>query len=163
MTAPQLHLMLNHVPVIGTLFVALTLAAGLLFRSAALLRFGMVMLVGVALAAAPVFFSGEPAEESIEHMAGVSEPSIEAHEDMAKTASIALGALGLLAIAGLLFARGGAPSRGLATATLVFALAVGGAMAWTAHLGGGIRHPEIRGAGTEPGLAGERESGGDHD
>jgi len=143
MNAPQIHLMLNHVPVVGTLFVILTLGAALMFRSAALHRFGLAVLVGVALMGVPVFFSGEASEERVEHLSGVSEATIEAHEDLAKIAMVALGVLGLLALPGLASAR---VRTRLSYATVMLALAIGLGlvMAWTAHLGGRVRHPEIR-------------------
>jgi hypothetical protein len=144
MTAPQFHLMLNHIPVIGTLFVVVALAAGVMFRSAPLQRFGLVVLVGVALVAVPVFLSGEPTEERVERLAGVSSSSIEAHEGAARIATIALGFLGLLALAGLIRGRARATVRGFASVVLVLTLGLSGLLAWTAHLGGRIRHPEIR-------------------
>lgn len=148
MNAAQLHLMLNHVPVVGTVFVMVALGAGLWLRKPDLVRFALALLVGVALAAVPVFFSGEPAEERVEHLAGVSERAIAAHEDAARTAAAALGALGLVALGGLVFARRRDVPRRFAAVLLVLTLALGGAMAWTAHLGGAIRHPEIRGGDT---------------
>ena len=57
MNAPQIHLMLNHVPVLGVLFVTITLAAALLLRNGTLLRFALFALVVVAIAAIPVYFS----------------------------------------------------------------------------------------------------------
>ena len=148
MNAPQVHLMLNHVPVIGVLFAALALGVGLVWRNVAILRLGLAILVLVALAAVPVYFSGEPTEEHVEHLAGVSESTIEAHEDMAKAAMISMAVLGLAALVALLrYRRQSVPPR-LAGLLLVAVLALSGALAWTAHLGGRIRHPELSGAAT---------------
>jgi len=142
--APQVHLMLNHLPVIGVLFVALVLAVGLLWRNGGILRLGLAMLVLVALAAIPVFLSGEPAEESIEDVTGVSHASIESHEDAAKPAMIGLELLGLVALVALLRERGrGVPPR-FAALLLIAVIALSSGLAWTAHLGGQIRHPELR-------------------
>lgn len=143
MNAPQTHLMLNHIPVIGTLFVIVALAAAIAFRSVVLQRFGLAILLGVALLAVPVFLTGEPTEERIEALPGVSKSSIEAHEGAAQTATLAAGVLGILALVGLVSQRARA-SRGYALGMLVLACGLGMWMAWTAHLGGGIRHPEIR-------------------
>lgn len=147
MDAPQLHLMLNHIPVIGTLIVVIALGAAKVFRSAALQRFGLAILLGAALVGVPVFLSGEPTEERIEEMAGVSETSIEAHESAAKAATLALVILGVLALGGLVSERSRA-SRLYSGAMLVCTLALSLGMAWTAHLGGRIHHPEIRGEPT---------------
>ena len=144
MNAPQLHLMLNHLPVVGALFVAAVLAVGLVTRSAAILRLGHAMLLAIAIAMVPVYLSGEPAEESIEHAAGVSERAIEAHESAARVSMIGLEALGLAALAGLVWSRRLAPSRRFTALLLACAIGLSGVLAWTAHLGGQIRHPEIR-------------------
>jgi len=148
MDAPQLHLMLNHLPVLGVLFSALVLLVGLVFRSQAITRLAIAVLIVSALAGVPVFLSGEPAEEALEHTAGVSERVIEAHEDAARIAMIALDVLGLAALFGWLRYRRSDVGRGFATTLMIATFALSGLMAWTAHLGGQIRHPELSGAQT---------------
>ena len=154
MNSVQIHLMLNHVPVLGTAIVVLTLGAGALLRNGTLIRFGLALLVLVALAGVPVLLTGSSAEERIEHLPGVSERAIEAHEDVARPATIALGALGLVALAGLALSRRRAPSRTFAMGMLALTLTLGGVMAWTAHLGGIIRHPELQAATSQGAEAG---------
>ena len=144
MDAPQVHLMLNHLPVLGVLFSALVLGIGLITRNTAITRLAIATLVASALAAIPVFLSGEPAEEAIEHSAGVSEQVIEAHEDAARIAIIAVELLGLAALLGWLRYRRSDLNRGFAPVLLLATLVLSGWMAWTAHLGGQIRHPELR-------------------
>ena len=143
MSPTQVHLMLNHVPVLGTIFVLVALAAGLALRNGLLQRFALSVLVGVALLAIPVLLTGNAAEDRVEHLAGISQRSIEAHEDVARPATWALAALGALALFGLLRSGRRELSRGFAAAMLALTLVMGGVMAWTAHLGGSIRHPEI--------------------
>jgi uncharacterized membrane protein len=157
MNAAQIHLMLNHMPVIGLIFVVIALGAGVLTRKDTLVRFGLVLLVGLGLAVIPVFLSGEPAEEGVEHMAGVTERAIEPHEDMARIATIALVGLGLFALIGLLRTRRRPVGRELTAAALILSVAAGAMLAWTAHLGGQIHHPELRDAGLSADAApGER-------
>ncbi|HJQ83477.1 MAG TPA: DUF2231 domain-containing protein [Candidatus Binatia bacterium] len=143
MTSPQIHLMLNHLPVVGLLFVVVVLVAGLVSRNDAILRLAFLSIVACALAAIPVFLSGEPAEERVEHLAGVSESAIERHEDVAKAVTFGLEVLGLAAVAVLLRSRGRRIPIGLAAAFLAATLAWSGLLAWTAHLGGLVRHSEI--------------------
>jgi uncharacterized membrane protein len=157
MNPVQIHLMLNHVPVLGTAFVVLALGAGALLRNGTLIRFGLGVLVVVALTAVAVLFTGSSAEDRIEHLPGVSGRAIEAHEDVARPATIGLGVLGLLALASLVLSRRRAPSRAVATGMLALTLACGGVMAWTAHLGGMIRHPELQ---TTAGTGGGAERSG---
>ncbi len=140
----QLHLLTNHVPVIGVLFAALALAAGLVSRSPGLRRFGLLCVIAVALAAVPVYLSGEPAEELLERSVTLPEPIVESHEYAAKVSMIALGLLGALALALHLRSRKRIVSGPEIAILLVATLGAAGTFAWTAHLGGQIRHSEIR-------------------
>ncbi len=146
MNAAQIHLMLNHLPVIGALFATVILAAGLLWRNALLQRLALGTLVVVALAAVPVYLSGEPAEEIIEHAAGVEKSVVKTHEDMAQVALIAVEVIGFVALVALVLYRRRAMATGFAAVLLIAMFALCGTLAWTAHLGGQIRHPELRGA-----------------
>ncbi len=145
MNAPQIHLMLNHLPVIGAVFATIALAVGLFWRTAALQRFALGTIVLVALAAVPVYLSGEPAEEVIEHAAGVERTVVQSHEQMAKVAMVAVQAIGLVTLIALWRHRRRAVPVPFATILLIVMFALCGALAWTAHLGGQIRHPELRG------------------
>lgn len=144
MNAPHLHLILNHFPVVGSLFV---LALGLFaFRSRNpdLVRahlWGQVALGFLALAA---FFSGTAAEEAVENLPGISKGLLEAHEESAylALALLVVGAAVALAATWLGRKRGGVPRGALVLALLILA-ASAGASAWTANRGGRIRHPEI--------------------
>jgi uncharacterized membrane protein len=157
MNAPQVHLMLSHVPVIGTLGVGLALLAGIAFRSAALVRFGLALMVAVGLATIPVFLSGEPSEKHIEHLAGVSEHTIEAHEEMAQKTTVGIAVVALLALVALVRSRGREPARGWSATILLLTVVLGVALAWTAHLGGRIRHPEIHSGAGAAGAPADRD------
>ena len=163
MNAQQIHLMMNHIPVIGVLFAGLALVAGLIARSGAILRLGLATLVLVALAAVPVFLSGEPAEEVVEKMAGVSHATIGPHEDMAKRAMLALELVAAVALVALLrYRRRPVPTR-FAVILFTAVVALSGGLAWTAHLGGRIRHPELAAASvTERTSGGDAEAEGEH-
>jgi uncharacterized membrane protein len=150
MNPAHLHLALNHVPVLGALFALGLLAWGLLRRDDSVQRTALSAFVLVALAAIPVYLTGEPAEEVVERLAGVAEPAIEAHEDAALAALIGIELLGVVALAGLL-ARATRASRMIVRAVLVLALGAAGLMARTANLGGQIRHAEVRDGGVEQG------------
>lgn len=143
MSPTQMHLMLNHLPLYGLLFVAVAVGAGFVARKGTLVRFGLAMLVAVALSAVVVLFTGEPAEETVEHLAGVSKSTIEAHERVARPATFVVAALGAVALVGLARSRRREPSRAFAGSILILALGSSALLAWTAHLGGVIRHPEI--------------------
>ena len=145
----HLHLLSNHLPVIGTLFALGLLGWGVLRRNDAVQRVALGTFVVVALLALPAYFTGDPAEGAVEHAAGVAESSIAAHEAAALVSLVAAGLVGLVGLVALYRGRRGrslaAPLTALA---LVMATVTAGLMAWTANLGGAIRHPEIRAVGT---------------
>jgi uncharacterized membrane protein len=160
MNPAHLHLMLNHVPVLAVPF-GLAVLGWAMFRSRPeFARLALIVFIFSALATIPTYLTGEPAEDAIEGVAGAIEPWVEPHEEAALVSLILGEALGVLAIAGLWSARRAvAPSRPMLMTSLVLALATAGSLAYTANLGGLIRHTEIRSGVPFPGAAG---SGGDH-
>lgn len=144
MNLAHVHLMLNHVPVIGTVLGLVLLAAGLARRSFELKRAALWTFVVMALVAIPVYLTGEPAEKVVEQTPGVTETVVDTHEDAAGVALVAVEVLGLAAVAGLVTL--GRP-MGPAVVLVAFALALVSSLlfAWTANLGGRIHHGEIRG------------------
>ena len=163
MNAAHLHLILNHVPVLGTLIALLLLITALVEKSEDLRRAALALFVGVALMAVPVFLSGEPAEELVERLPGVTSQQIDRHEDAATQALIAVGVVGVLAIGALAVTRRSArAARALTVATLVVGIVTGGLMARAAFLGGQVRHSELQaGAAAVPagGELGEQPEG----
>jgi hypothetical protein len=145
MNAVQVHLMLNHVPVLAPLLAAVLVAVGMTFRSQPILRVAFGLLVFGALMALPVYLTGEPVEDVVEGLPGVTEPGIDRHEAAALWSLILLGGLGLTAAVGMTIHRTRPLPRGLVGVVLAGSLVVAGHMAWTAHLGGQIRHTELRG------------------
>jgi hypothetical protein len=145
MSVVHLHLLLNHVPVIGTFFVALVLAVAIWRRNDGMAKLGLFMTVAIGVVAAAVYFTGEPAEEAVEKLVGVADGMIHEHEEAAELAFIASSAAGLLSLALLAWWRGKQLPRSLASLVLVAVLAVAGLMARTSNLGGQIRHTEISG------------------
>ncbi|HXF94575.1 MAG TPA: hypothetical protein VNI61_00595 [Gemmatimonadales bacterium] len=151
MNAAYVHLVLNHVPIFGILLGTLLLVTALVERNDVLKRAALVTLLASAVAAGPVYLSGEPAEEVVEDLSGVSEAAIEGHEGSALVSLVAAGALAMVALAGWwTLRRGRAVARHFVTASLVLAVVAGVLLARTAHLGGQIRHTEIRGAAAVP-------------
>jgi putative effector of murein hydrolase LrgA (UPF0299 family) len=141
----HVHLMINHLPVIGSIFGVLLLLFALLRKSEELKRVSFGVFVFTALLALPVYFTGEPAGEVVEHLPGVAESLIEEHEDAALFALLMAGATGVVALAGLiLFRRAERLPGRIVGAVLVLSLATSGVMGWTANRGGRIRHTEIR-------------------
>jgi hypothetical protein len=142
--AAHLHLMLNHVPVIGAPLLLLLLTIGLVRGSRELVTVSLVLVVGLAVVTGVVYLSGEPAEELVKHASWFSEALAEEHEDQATVSLVAVLATGVLAGAAL--ALRGRPRGGLWLPRVAWGgLALSTALlGWTAWSGGQIRHEEVR-------------------
>ena len=146
MNGPHLHLLVNHVPILGVFFALPLLALAWVRRKdAGLLLASVLLLVMSALGSGAALATGEPAEEGVEDLPGVSEAAIHEHEELAELAaglSAASAAVGLLALWRSRKAGGFAPmSVGAASALAVVAAGAMGAAGWS---GGQIRHTELR-------------------
>jgi hypothetical protein len=101
----------------------------------------------MALAAIPVFLTGEPAEEAVEKLPGVSESFLELHEEAAEIAIWLMGITGLVSLVALVMQKKQSAKANaafiLACILSAFAFA---SMAQTGYYGGKIRHTEIRSA-----------------
>ena len=154
MSIVHLHLMLNHVPVVGILFVVVLFAAALVRRNDTLARTALLTCVVLALVAVVVYFTGEPAEEAVEHLPGTSEAALERPESLALVATILLGIAGVASATTLVVLRRRLVVPSLVSATgLAASVLLAGVLAATASLGGEIRHSEIRGDETAAGAA----------
>jgi hypothetical protein len=139
----HIHLLLNHLPVIGIVLALPILAWGRWKRSDEVVRVALALLATLAAVTIVVYLTGEPAEEAVEGLSGVSETLIERHEEAALFATVAFVTVGAVALGALIqFRRRAMPPR---VAALILALTViaAGLGAWTANLGGQIRHTEI--------------------
>jgi uncharacterized membrane protein len=151
MNPAHVHLLVNHIPVLGVVLGLVVLAGAVLRSHALLTRCALAVFVVAALAAIPTYLSGEPAEEIVERAAGEIETWVEPHEEAASVALALVEALGVLALIGLRLSRNGrALPRALMGVTLVAAVLATGSLAWTANLGGQIRHTEIRSGPAAP-------------
>jgi len=157
MSVLHLHLLLNHVPVVGALFALLLFAVALVRRETVSPKFALAFTAAIAALAVVVYFTGGAAEEAVENLAGVTERAIDRHEEAAELTTIAFSVFGGLSLLALIAFRSKQPPRWVALAGLVGALAISGLMGWTANLGGQIRHTEIQGTLNQQPV--DRESG----
>jgi hypothetical protein len=142
----HVHVLLNHLPVIGLGMAILALVLGLLMRSRAAQIVSLVLVFVSAASAWPVNFTGQRAYETVRGM--TDDPGtdwLDAHMERAEKAAPAFYLLAALAAAALLaprkWPRAALP---LAVATLALAVLCAGASGWIALAGGQIRHPEFR-------------------
>ena len=146
MSDAHLHLIVNHLPVLGVPFGAALLGWGLFRGQLALQRAGLGVLVLAGVAAGVAYLTGEPAEHALEALAGMGPPEslVEAHEEAALAATVMTGVLALGAGFGLWRLQRGSVGRGVLASVLTLALATTLTLGWVATLGGRISHPEIR-------------------
>jgi uncharacterized membrane protein len=144
MNGAHLHLLLNHVPVLGSLFALCLLLYGIFVKSESVIKAALLALVVTAMAAIPAFLSGEEAEHVVEPIIGINKTAMESHEDMAEIAFWTLLMNGAIAI-GTLFASKNSSkiSMTLVWVNVVMLVIVFILMARTGLSGGEIRHSEI--------------------
>lgn len=145
MDAVHLHLISNHVPIIGAFFGILVLIYGMLRKSPPTIAASYVVFILSALLGLAAYFSGEGAEEAVEDLPGVSHDIIEAHEDIALFTLIAFIVLAALSVWGFIRSKNHYDRiKGWAIITLVVALISFGIGTYTGLTGGQIRHTELR-------------------
>jgi len=144
MNSVQMHLALTHVPVILSLVGLIMLIVAFFIKNSTITKTSYILILTAGITALPVFFTGEGTEEAIENLPGVSESVIGRHEEVAKLAMISIAAAGLMALAALFSFRWQIAARVFKVVVVLLAITSGGLLAQTAHLGGQIRHTEIR-------------------
>ena len=144
MNSAQIHLALNHMPLLLSLLGGILLIIGMIKKNASFKSLSLYLLVAAALFTAPVYLTGEGTEEMVEHLTGVNESAIEKHEDMAKITMVIIAITGAISLIGLFLQKNIRFSKLILGITLVLSFASFGTMAQTAHLGGLIRHSELQ-------------------
>ena len=148
MDLAHLHLLLNHIPLVGILIGILICIAGFILRDPSVRRIALSIFIFSAMLAIPVFLTGESAEEKVEHLPGILGSSIETHEEIASIfiwMMIALGIVALVALVTDIVKRNYAAKFVnvlafiLSLIVLVMAYQVG-------NTGGQIRHHEVSAA-----------------
>lgn len=140
----HLHLLLNHVPTLGTVTGVGLFLLSLVRKSDHLQRASFEVFFIVALLTLPTYLTGVAAQGAIDGRPGVSTPSMVAHHDAALSAFLLMQLTGAAAWLALWqFRRFSRPSRATVSAFVVLAVLTTALMARAANIGGEIRHPEI--------------------
>lgn len=143
MNLAHLHLLLNHFPIIGTLVGCAILVWGIISSDNKIKNIAVWLILIMSLIALPAYFTGESAEESVENLAGITESSIESHENAALIAVILHSFAGFFAL--LTLAASHWKSQLIKPLFLIFTLATfaaASAMIFTGLTGGKIRHSQ---------------------
>ena len=144
MNYAELHLLLNHFPIIGTIVGLGLFLVSFVGKNDDLRRGSYIVFVAIALISIPTFLSGFGAQLMIKGP-GVSDALLQRHQGAALLSLWFMEATGALALAGLWQSqRNSHPARWNVSAVLLFSLLTAGLMARTGSTGGDIRHPEDR-------------------
>ncbi len=173
-TPAHLHLLINHLPVEGSIFSTLLLLYGMARKNAELIRTAFIGLILVGIFAFAADTTGDGAARIVRKIPGTDRHDISTHAESADWAKMVGGVTAIVALAGLIFAwrrkdevqvvtsanpestneyyvrRHKAPHTGFVIACLILALLDVAVIARTAYLGGKIRHPEIEVGFTVP-------------
>ena len=140
----QIHLAINHVPVLGILFSLLLFAYGLIRNTKEIKVVALVTYLVCSLVIFPTYLSGEKSEDLVEKLPGVSETAIEKHEDLAKPAlALAVVGIGLGVIVLFSIYSDFKTLTWLPYALLAFMLIQNLYFLNLAHSGGLVRHTEL--------------------
>jgi len=150
-TFVHLHLLLNHVPTVGTIVALGVLLLAFAKRSEELKRGALALFFVIALVSLPTYMTGYSAQNAIKARPGVSVEQIHHHQSAALLALVFMEATGVLAWFGLWEARRPkGPSRWNGPAVLLLATVTTVLMASASTIGGEITHPEIIAPGQAP-------------
>lgn len=151
MNAVHWHLMLNHFPIVGIIISTALLLWGIGAKQNNIKAIASVLTVVFAIIAIVVFKTGEPAEEAVEKLPGVTEAAIELHEEAAELAMWAIAVSGIAAFISLVLHFTQRPQAVLLyILTALLGLFSTFALVRTGYYGGQIRHTEIASAATSP-------------
>jgi uncharacterized membrane protein len=139
------HLVINHFPIIGTIFGLGILLAGLVLKRSLLQNTAYVLFIVSALTGFLSMYTGEGAEEMVENFPTVSEKIIHEHEELAEKFAVVLYVLGSFSLLTLfLQLKNNSFAKIAAYCTLFLALVAVVLGKEVGTSGGEIRHTEIR-------------------
>lgn len=147
----QLHLWVNHIPIIGTIIGVLVALFGAVRKQDAVRKAGLVIYVITGLAVFPANFSGEGAEDIVEdNVSWVSHDQIHEHEELAET-SMTLVVIGMVLALLLLFnwPRIHSAQRLISAAFFIVGIAGSIYIGMAGHEGGKIMRPHLGAASSE--------------
>jgi hypothetical protein len=147
MQGAHLHLLVNHIPILGFFLSFIFVSAAIFGRDANRWMPGALVIIALAfLGGLVAFVTGTPALEAINDLPRTSGRALTQHHVGAVVAAVlATVATSVACIVAALGRKRGAYSRRWLLALLAVNGAAAVALAWTGLAGGRINHPEIQG------------------
>lgn len=137
------HLIVNHLPITGSIISLLVLLYGMLRKSDAVIKSAYWLFVLMAVFAVLATQTGEGAEHFVLDAKLADKDIIERHVQASDIAQWTMVGVGLVALAALFIHRL-KTLRAMPVIVFILALIAAGLMAWAGLLGGEIMHKEIR-------------------
>jgi uncharacterized membrane protein len=145
MNDAHLHLLVNHFPIIGTIFGLGILIVGIILKNYSVKNVAYTLFIIAAIFAFLSMNTGEGAEELVEDMPNIGHQIIHEHEEIAEKLAIGLYILGIVSILGIYLNFKRHPkAKLLSFLALTIAMSCTVLAAITGTTGGEIRHIEIR-------------------
>lgn len=141
----HLHLIVNHVPIVGSIFILAMYIIALLFKNVFLQKVSLWFLVVVALSTAVSYITGDGTKRAVEGLSQASNAMIDLHETYARYSLIVMFVAGIVALGGALwYSRKPTLPLYLHISIMVILLISVVLFAYVGLLGGEIMHTEIR-------------------
>lgn len=141
MDQTHLHLITNHLAIIGTLFAGIVLLIGLISNTVQTRIASFILMLISSIGGYITFKTGHEAEETVEHMKGISEYVIEQHEELAEKALWFIILLFIASIVGLYAGKKNLQvEKKISWIILIISFISFAIFAWTGYLGGQIMH-----------------------
>jgi uncharacterized membrane protein len=145
MSEAHYHLVVNHFPIIGTIFGLGILIAGILFKNNTIKNVSYLLFIVAAIFAFLSLKTGGGAAGMVKNMPDISKEIIHKHAETADKLAIVLYVLAFISLLGLYTNIKNKPKAKLVSYLVLIIAAVGVYLAQqTGTTGGEIRHTEIR-------------------
>jgi uncharacterized membrane protein len=145
MNEAHYHLVVNHFPIIGTIFGFGVLIAGLILKNKTVKNVSYVLFIVSAIFAYASIFTGGGAAGMVKGMPDITKPIIHKHAEIAQKLALILYALGVVSLLGLYT---NIKNHSQAKLISFLALIIAGIAVYVGKdvgtTGGEIRHTEIR-------------------
>ncbi len=145
MNDAHLHMVVNHFPIIGTIFGLGILVTGMILKNNSVKNTAYILFAVAAIFAAFSMGTGEGAEELVEDMPNIGHQIIHEHEEIAEKFAVILYVTGFFGLVSLFTSY---KKYRFATLfsfiTLALAIVAGVLTKSVGTSGGEIRHTEIR-------------------
>lgn len=145
MNEAHLHLLVNHFPIIGSIFGLGILLAGIFLKNNSVKNTAYIVFIVASVFTIASMATGEGAEEIAESLPNVGHDIIHEHEEIAEKFAIVMYLLGITSLLGLfLNIKEHAKAKFMAFAVLIIAVVSVTLSKSVGTTGGEIRHTEIR-------------------